>query len=325
MKMRNNTSIIAFALVVAGGMAHVHAQAQTSTGVITVRMPHGEKTIFKGREKAVKPDQLTVDKNSNNPDAVYDVTNSTDISPAVTQQSSGLEYDSNEKTIRYGAHKYKFVSIGSCTFTMGATKEHGDLAQTSEAPSHKVTLFTYWMGNTEVPQWLWQAVMHENPSQNVGDNYPVENVSWNDCNIFTERLSEITGRKVSLPTEAQMELAMRNGKDTNSNIYGTDTPLGDIAWYSANSDNHTHEVAMKSPNDLGLHDIVGNVGEWCCDWFGTYTDKREQAPSGPDSGVKRVYRSAHFGSNEHDCRTSSRFAEDPDHRSPNIGLRLVLK
>lgn len=290
---------------------------QTSTGRITVKMAHGPIVMEIGRSKVQRNDNEI--KQPKKTESIYQVE-----APVPPRNDSGVTYDSNDKVLSFGPYTYKFVKVNNCRFNMGATEEQAGEAETTES-RHRVELFGYYLGSTEVPQWLWKAVMNNNPSINVGDENPVENVSWEECAQFAERLSGLIGRNMGLPTETQMELAMREGKITNDNKYGTTQPLGDVAWYAENSDGHTHKVGQKKPNALGLYDITGNVGEWCADWYGLYPDVEEKEPTGPDNGVKKVYRSASYKSPASDCRTSKRFAETPDYKSPDVGLRLVLK
>lgn len=330
--MKRDMNIACITVFAGCFMATASLSAQTSTGRFTVNMSHGPVVMEIGRSSAtsqyitganqktleIKQSEIKQSEIKQNDGIYYDE------HAMPSQPQSGIIYDANEKSLKFGANVYKFVKIDNCTFSMGATSEQEGESETSESPRHRVTLFSYWLGATEVPQWLWMAVMDNNPSFNIGDDNPVENVSWNECKEFIARLSQLTGRKFGMPTEAQLELAMRNGKNDNEYKYGIEGNLDDIAWYAANSDGRSHPVGLKRPNGVGLYDIIGNVGEWCCDWYASYSDHEEQSPAGPDSGTKRVFRSGTFESQAKDCRTASRFAEAPDKKSPLIGLRLAL-
>ena len=146
---------------------------------------------------------------------------------------------------------------------MGATPEQGSDAWDNEKPSHYVTLSSYYIGETEVTAELWQAVMGINPSNFSGSLRPVECVSWNECQEFVTRLSSLTGENFRLPTEAEWEFAARGGKKSQGYKYSGSNTIGDVAWYSDNSNSETHNVAQKLPNELGLYDMSGNVWEWC--------------------------------------------------------------
>ena len=141
-----------------------------------------------------------------------------------------------------------------------------------ESPVHSVTLSSYYMGETEVTQALWKAVMGNNPSRFKGDNLPVENVSWNDCQEFIRKLKQKTGKNFRLPTEAEWEYAARGGKKSNGYKYSGSNNIGSVAWYDDNSSNQIHAVKGKRLNELGLYDMSGNVWEWCSDWYGQYLE-----------------------------------------------------
>ena len=186
---------------------------------------------------------------------------------------------SNTFTANGVSFTMKFVEGG--TFQMGATSEQGSDATSAESPVHSVTLSGYWMGETEVTQELWQAVMGSNPSYFSGTNLPVEYVSWNDIvNDFLPKLNNMTGKNFRLPTEAEWEYAARGGKSGGYKYAGSDD-VGSVAWYYDNSSSKTHTVKTKSPNELGLYDMSGNVWEWCQDWGRTGSkETRHQEKTG---------------------------------------------
>ncbi len=214
----------------------------------------------------------------------------------------------------------KYVEGGS--FQMGSAEED---AYRNETPVHKVTVSSFYMGETEVTQALWQAVMDSNPSHFKGDKRPVEDVSWTSCQMFILTLSQITGCHFRLPTEAEWEYAARGGKKTHSYRYSGKKKIGGVAWFLDNSGNKTHNVKGKSPNELGLYDMSGNVWEWCADWYEKYGHGSLVDPQGPAEGVYHVLRGGCWNSNDWYCRVSNRSFNNPDHGSNGYGFRLVLQ
>ena len=161
----------------------------------------------------------------------------------------------------------------------------------------------------------------------AGDNYPVETVSWEDCQRFIEWLNNRTGLRFRLPTEAEWEYAARGGRKSRGYKYsGTTYDLESVAWYDGNSGNETHPVGRKSPNELGLYDMSGNVWEWCQDWYGSYGSSAQTDPMGLQSGAGRVFRGGGYisVSGARYCRVSCRADFGPGGRDSSIGLRLVL-
>ena len=219
----------------------------------------------------------------------------------------------------------KMVKVEGGTFTMGATSEQGSDVDDDEKPTHSVTLSSFYLCKYEVTQALWQAVMGDNPSNFKGDNLPVEQVSWNDCQTFISRLNNLTGRKFRLPTEAEWEYAARGGNRSRGYKYSGSNTHPDVAWYDANSGRRTHPVGTKSPNELGLYDMSGNVREWCSDWKGSYSASSSKKCNSSSRGSYRVYRGGCWNSFFTDCRSSSRFNFARDYRSDyDLGLRLAL-
>lgn len=216
------------------------------------------------------------------------------------------------------------VRVEAGTFTMGATPEMKD-PYDDEKPTHQVTLTNdYYIGKYEVTQALWKAVMGNNPSKFNGDNLPVEQVSWDDCQEFINKLNRITGKTFRLPTEAEWEYAARGGKKSRGYQYsGSDNP-SDVAWYEDNSSSKTHVVGTKQANELGIYDMSGNVFEWCQDWEGSYSSSSQVNPTGANSGSNRVFRGGSWFYTARICRSSCRSFNSPGHRFFNLGFRLVL-
>lgn len=249
-----------------------------------------------------------------------------------------------DKTFTVGGVSFTMKSVAGGTFTMGATSEQGGDAGSREEPAHRVTLSDYYIGETEVTQALWQAVMGSNPSYFKGSNLPVETVSWDDCQEFIRKLNSMTGQKFRLPTESEWEYAARGGNKSKGYKYSGSNNIDDVAWYWKNSgdiylagsDNNwdsdrvfknnckTHPVATKSPNELGIYDMSGNVSEWCNDRYGDYNTNTQTNPTGASTGSYRVYRGGSWGSYARSCRVSARFYITPVIRDGILGLRLAL-
>lgn len=219
----------------------------------------------------------------------------------------------------------EMVKVEGGTFMMGATPEMKN-SWTEERPIHQVTLTNdYYIGKYEVTQSLWCALMDNNPSYFKGDNLPVEQVSWDDCQKFINKLNDITGRKFRLPTEAEWEYAARGGKKSRGYQYSGSNKISDVAWYSSNSEHKTQPVGLKLANELGLYDMSGNVDEWCFDRFGFYSALSQTNPLGADDGICRVYRGGSWEQTAEFCRSSDRSNYGTSkNRIYNLGFRLAL-
>ena len=216
------------------------------------------------------------------------------------------------------------VKVEAGTFMMGATSEMQN-PLVGEKPVHQVTLTNdYYIGKYEVTQALWKAVTGKNPSQFKGDDLPVEQVSWKDCQKFISKLNSMTGRKFRLPTEAEWEYAARGGKKSRGYQYSGSSTVSDVAWYDGNSGNKTHPVGTKQANELGIYDMTGNVWEWCQDWYGSYVSSSQTNPLGANSGSYHVYRGGGWSYDAKFCRSSYRSSFTPGYRGSILGLRLVL-
>ena len=219
---------------------------------------------------------------------------------------------------------FEMVYVEGGSFYMGATSEQVSDAWDKEYPVHSVTLSDYYIGKCEVTQELWEAVMGSNPSKFKGAQNPVESVSYNDCQEFISRLNSLTGRTFRLPTEAEWEYAARGGNQSSHYKYSGSGNIGNVAWYWDNSGYGTHAVGTKSPNELGIYDMSGNVWEWCSDWYGDYSAGAQTNPQGPSSGYYRVIRGGSWDHNAGYCRVSRRCADGHGLGKDSIGLRLVL-
>ncbi len=250
-----------------------------------------------------------------------------DLNPPVTE------------TFTVNGVSFTMVTVEGGTFTMGATAEQDGDAIDSEKPAHQVTLSSFSIGETEVTQELWVAVMGSNPSyfsptKGYTENLqrPVECVSWNDCQTFITKLNQMTGKQFRLPTEAEWEYAARGGNRSQGYKYAGSNNVNEVAWYSVNAydvgsgspDYGTHTVAIKAPNELGLYDMSGNVWEWCQDWYGDYSSEAQTNPIGPATGSRRVERGGSWFITAWACRVSRRAAKEPSGKDGVNGLRLAL-
>ena len=213
------------------------------------------------------------------------------------------------------------IRVEGGTFMMGSNDSE---AFENEKPVHQVKLSSYYIGETEVTQELWQAVMGSNPSKFKKAKRPVEQVNWEDCQEFIRKLSQMTGRKFRLPTEAEWEFAARGGVMSRSYKYSGGNNVDDVAWYAGNSGYKAHPVKTKQANELGLYDMSGNVDEWCNDWYGRYSNGSLTNPTGLEGGTGRVGRGGSWIRSARSCRVSHRNYNDPTYRDSNLGLRLVL-
>ena len=225
---------------------------------------------------------------------------------------------------------FKMIRIEGGTFRMGSNNGYD-----REKPVHQVTLSSFSIGQTEVTQELWEAVMGTNPSEFKGSKHPVESVSWNDCQAFISKLNELTGKTFRLPTEAEWEFAARGGNMSKGYTYSGSNTIDDVAWYYHNSydkgesspDYGTHEVGTKTPNELGIYDMSGNVYELCQDWESSnyYSNSPVNNPAGPTSGSFRVCRGGSwYGDDATVCRVAYRCSSEPTSPDSSVGFRLAL-
>ncbi len=236
-----------------------------------------------------------------------------------------VTYTPQHKTYYANGVSFTMVEVRGGTFTMGATSEQGSDAVEYEKPAHKVTLPSYYIGQTEVTQALWQAVMGTNPSHHKGNKLPVESVSWEDVRIFISKLNEITNEYFRLPTEAEWEFAARGGTMAEGFKYSGSNDVDCVAWYRLNSLVETQAVGTKMPNELGIYDMSGNVDEWCQDWYGKYSEKSEYNPIGLGFGSEYpIRRGGNIQSEKNSCRISSRNYNEGTCYTFITGFRLAM-
>ena len=253
-----------------------------------------------------------------------------------------------KQTITVNGVTFKMIKVEGGTFKMGA---NDIIADSDEQPVHSVTLDDYYIGETEVTQELWEAVMGTTIEQQrqkaeeylgfdcdlygQGSTYPIYYISWEECQEFIAKLNQLTGKRFRLPTEAEWEYAARGGNKSQGYKYAGSNTIGDVAWYNVNAyavgesspAYGTHPVGTKSPNELGLYDMSGNVWEWCSDWYGNsyYSSSPSTNPTGPTSGSDRVLRGGSKINGAPGCRVSVRIGVRPDFRGNSDGFRLALR
>ncbi len=259
-----------------------------------------------------------------------------------------LDDDSPEtESFTVNGVSFTMVAVEGGTFIMGDNSEQDGEAYDlttkthikNEKPAHKVTVSSFSIGQTEVTQALWLAVMGSNPScftprhgHNLNVNRPVENVSWNECQTFIAKLNKITGKKFRLPTEAEWEFAARGGNLSQGYKYAGSNNPNDVAWfegttnkkYSSDAEYGTHTVATKAPNELGLYDMSGNICECVQDRYGSYSSEAQTDPSGPDRGPSIVARGGGYGYRARFCQVSFRHEYSPTSACDVQGFRLAL-
>lgn len=219
----------------------------------------------------------------------------------------------------------EFVFVSKGGFLMGSPENEED--RFDDERLHEVRLTRdFYLGKYFVTQAQWMSVMGENPSCFKGDNHPVENVSWEDVQVFIHKLNQKEGTdKYRLPTEAEWEYAARAGTRTAYSFGNDVSQLERYAWYSENSGKTTHPVGEKLPNAWGLYDMHGNVWEWVQDWWeNDYPEGPVADPEGPSSGELRVVRGGGWISSAMVCRSAYRNHNSPDDRNRSLGFRLAF-
>ena len=275
------------------------------------------------------------DRPDSNPpgNADADAENSPD-KPSVHAELMGEGATAGErKTLTVKGIDYTFRWCPAGEFTMGSPESeegHGD-----DEKAHTVRLtHGFWLLETEVTQAMWESVMgatvEEQAMQGTsshslfgkGPAYPICFVSWEESVEFCRKLSDLTGERVQLPTEAQWEYACRAG---SAGAYGGSGQLDEMGWYTDNSESVLHAVKEKAPNAWGLYDMHGNITEWCADWHCDYDTETVQVdPTGHSTGIVRVIRGGSWYNNAEACRSAFRYFGIPTERHNMVGFRPVL-
>ena len=213
-----------------------------------------------------------------------------------------------------------FVYVKGGAFKKGTSKPQRDMADTGEEPIHQVSLSPFYIGKYEVTQEEWYAVMGNIPSKHIGAKLPVENVSWDDCQEFIIKLNTMTGMSFRLPTDAEWEYAACGGYELAKYNF---LDIGDVGWFLGNSHHQTHQVGSKKSNILGLYDMLGNVWEWCQDFFSIYGRTNNKDFMGNPTDSMRIIRGGCMNNSLSLCRISIRRKSFPSERGGNIGFRLA--
>ncbi|MEA3287833.1 MAG: formylglycine-generating enzyme family protein, partial [Candidatus Marinimicrobia bacterium] len=302
------------------GMASI--AAQLSAIIISPKEPEQSNYIVSGNKKQ--------DKKIPNNLGKVDIT--------LTDGPIGL--DSIEIEIVKSLLGTNMVKVKGGTFIMGDNMNLGD---SDEQPNHKVTISDFLISKYEVTQRLYEQVMGANPSRFKGESNPVEKVSWYDAIQFCNFLSQIEGliscysiidgavtcdwsaNGYRLPTESEWEFSARSGGHNDLTFSGAafESDLEDYSWFRLNSGSKTHEVGTKSPNRFGLHDMSGNVREWCWDRYGSYNSETQKNPTGTEYGLYNIVRGGSYSGAAFRLRTSARGHIPPKNNWYDIGFRVL--
>ena len=271
-------------------------------------MTSGSKSqkVAENKQEEIQEEKEPVDSSAN--DSVLDLQND-DV-----QNVTEIEIEDRIVKVVNGV-EFAFRYCPAGKFVMGSPES--EVGRNKDEKQHEVTLSKgFWIMESEVTQRQWQAVMGNNPSKNKGDDLPVEQVSWNDCQEFCKKCVDL-GFAFQLPTEAQWEYACRAG---TTGAFADD--LDAMAWHDINSEGVTHPVGMKMSNDWDLYDMHGNVWEWCLDWKADYPGGSVTDPVS-SSGTQRVYRGGGWSDGAWRCRSACRIGAAADYRDPSLGFRCV--
>lgn len=344
------SAVVVFVLDCSSSLSNNFTELKTyANNFISTLAGYGNDEAFSAIDLRGTSPEDPVDPNPVDPEDPVDPVDPNPVDPEDPVDPNPEEPAFADFDIFASLEKDEMIAVEGGTFTMGATPEQWNSSYGSdELPTHQVTLSDFYIGKYEVTQQLWEYVMSysgtcadgstmsayasdvwlgSNPSSSygVGSYYPAYYVSWEDIvNIFIPRLNKITGKTFRLPTEAEWEYAARGGNKSQGYKYSGSNTIGDVAWYYGNQTSKMHEVGTKSPNELGLYDMSGNVWEWCSDWYGNYSSMVQTNPSGAGSGSYRVIRGGAWFSYDQSCRVSKRDGNPPGNRiNYSLGLRLV--
>jgi sulfatase modifying factor 1 len=256
------------------------------------------------------------------------------LEPTYRSYDMGLRLAKNTSGKKPG----NMILVQGGPFLMGS-KDGGS----GERPAHQVALNNFYIGKFEVTQEEWCAIMGKNPSFWVGAKSPVESINWYEAVEYCNQRSRMEGLTpcysgngdsmicnfeadgYRLPTEAEWEYASRGGATSGNYKYSGSDNLDEVGWYTKNSTFKNEPVGQKKANELGIHDMSGNLWEWCWDWYDRefYKKSPYQNPHGPSSGLRRVMRGGCTINSEEFVQTTYRGCSKPNYLSRSLGLRLV--
>jgi formylglycine-generating enzyme required for sulfatase activity len=246
--------------------------------------------------------------------------------------------DNNKTNTQRHPIEPEMVFVQGGTFLMGCASEQGEVCFKNEKPEHEVRVSDFYIGKYEITQAQWEALMGSTVRQQrnkfkflsslrgEGDKYPMYYVSWEEAQMFIERLNKATNKQYRLPTEAEWEYAARGGNQSKGYKYSGSNFIENIAWTVENSNKTTHPVGTKKANELGIFDMSGNVLEWCYDRYGNYPDSMQNNPMGANT-LSESYRVCRGGvwinRHDYDYRVTCRNFKEPNFRSNKLGFRLA--
>lgn len=253
---------------------------------------------------------------------------STSIFAEEKAQKPGLGVGSHPGEVRVinlgGDKVMTFVWCPAGTFVMGSPPD--EFGRDEDERQHRVTLSQgFWLAKHEVTQEQWASVMGNNPSTFRGPQNPVDTVSWDDCQAFIQKLNGQAGISSRLPTESEWEYGCRAGTTSAYGFGEKRTNVDAYSWFGENGGGTTHPVGKKQANAWGLHDMHGNLWEWCQDWYGVYPSGAVTDPTGPDTGTARVMRGGSYGGLARRSRSAYRSFETPGRAARFIGFRLLVQ
>ena len=237
--------------------------------------------------------------------------------------------------IKIGEVQFKMIYVEGGTFMMGATPEQSEWATYDELPAHEVELSSYYISETEVTQDLWEEIVGSIYNYSGGPregNYPVQNMilvgEEGSVRAFLKELNRRTNHQFSLPTEAQWEYAARGGQKSQGYRFAGCDDSTEVGWTYENSERQVHAVKQKTPNELGIYDMTGNVCEWCSDYYSDtyYGNSPKKDPQGPTEVSDRyVIRGGGFLYGSYSCRVSKRSSSTDNFTYADLGFRIVMK
>lgn len=244
------------------------------------------------------------------------------MSKTLTEIEIDAENKDETDTVKRVLPKIEMVFVQGGKIKIGSIDGQAD-----ERPVRTVEIKSFYIGKFEITQKQWKMVMQKNPSNfNNCDDCPVEKVCWKDANEFIKYLNKLSKKKFRLPTEAEWEFAAKGGIKSKDFVFSGSNNIEEVAWFRGNSQNKSHAVGSKKPNELDIYDMTGNVAEWCSDWYMEkyYSGAPSENPQGPQNGELKVLRGGSWRSNEAICKNTFRSAFKPNKAFAVYGFRVAL-